>query len=146
MVLALELLNANDALNVLAEGSGEGRLGDQILVLALGVGSDQADAQGALSSGLGVDVRVRQDDLAGLQALLVDNVLLSGEHEPDGHVVVGIVAVGIGEQALLLVGSRLGRNVGLDLAHESLGGLQSLLGVELVGRRGGDFGHDGGLL
>ena len=144
-VLLLEFLNANDALDVLAEGGGEGRLGDHVLVLALRVGGDQANAQSGLASGLGVDVRVRQDDLAGLQALLVDNVLLGGEDEPDGDI-LGLVVVGVGEQALLLFGGRLGLDIGLDLFHEGLGSAQGLLGVELVGRRRGDLGDDGGLL
>jgi hypothetical protein len=69
---------------------------------------------------------VIKHDLAGLQALLVDNVLLGGEDEPDGDIVVGIVAVGIGEQAFLFVCGRLGRDVGLDLFHEGLGGAQCL--------------------
>lgn len=38
-------------------------------------------------------MRVRQDDLARLQALLVDNVLLGGESEPDRCVFVLVLLI-----------------------------------------------------
>jgi hypothetical protein len=68
----------------------ERRIGNNILDRALRVGSDEADAQVRR-----VIQRVWNADLAGLQAVLVNNVLLGGEDEPDGFVISGGFFVGV---------------------------------------------------
>jgi hypothetical protein len=69
---------------------GEGGVGDNVLHRALGVGGDEADAERRR----GIE-RVGDADLPRLQAVLVHDVLLGGEHEPDGFIVEGRIVVGV---------------------------------------------------
>ena len=78
--LGLELAKVDDAGDALAQVGGEALVGYNVLVGALRVGDDEAD----LGRLVGVE-RVRERDLAGLQAGLVGDVALGAQGEPDGR-------------------------------------------------------------
>jgi hypothetical protein len=116
--LGLDVGKVDDTGDALAQLSGELVRGDNVLVGALGVRGDEADG------GRLVRVeRVRQGDLAGLQAGLVGNVALGGQVEPDG------LGRGLG---IVLEQVALGRLAGLllrgllDVREEGLGRLEGL--------------------
>lgn len=117
--LGLELADIDDAGDALAQRLGEVVGGDNVLVGALGVGGDEA------YRGLLVRVeRVREDDLAGLEAVGVGDVALRGEGQPDGG--AGEVVFGVGEEVLLAGLLRLGGRGLLDVGEQRLGCLQGL--------------------
>jgi hypothetical protein len=119
--LGLELGEADDAGDALAQGLGELVRGDEVLVGALGVGRDETDG-GRLVLVEGV----RQADLAGLQARLVDDVALGRQRQPDGRLLGGLLAALVVEEVAL--GRLLGLLLGclLDVCDERLGGFQGL--------------------
>ncbi len=98
--LGLEVGDVDDAADALAQGLGEGGRGDNVLVGALRVGGDEADGQVLVRV-----ERVRQRNLAGLQAGLVGNVALGGQRQPDGRLGgEAFLVVFIGEQVALVGG------------------------------------------
>ena len=118
----------DDAGDAAAQGGGEFARRDDVLVGALRVRGDEADAQqgGVVDAGQ----RVRQGDLAGLQAGLVGDVALGGQGQPDGGVLQGVfdvvvvvaleeVALGGGVVCFLLGGL-------LDVCEQSFGGFEGL--------------------
>ena len=125
----------DDAGDAAAQGGREVTGRDDVLVGALGVRGDEADAQqgGVVEAGQ----RVRQGDLAGLQAGLVGDVALGGEGQPDGGVLQGVldVVVIVAEEAALgggVVCFLLGGL--LDVCEQCFGGFESL-------RRWGESGQ-----
>ena len=124
--LGLELGEADDAGDALAQVGGESLVVEEVLVGALGVGRDEADGDGLVRV-----ERVRQGDLAGLEAGLVRDVALGGQGEPDGRLVDVGLALGVVEDVLLggLVRLLLG---GLfDVREQGLGGFEGLWGGQV---------------
>lgn len=119
--LGLELAEVDDSGDALGQRGGEVLGGNNVLVGALRVGRQEADGGGLV----GVE-RVRQDDLAGLEAGLVGDVALGGQVEPDG-LLNGLVVV-VEEVAFCgLGGLVLGQLV--DVREEGLGGFEGLSSV-----------------
>ena len=84
---------------------------------------------------------MREQNLAGFQALGVDDVFFGGEDEPDGELVFGVgLSVGVGEKALRFCGGGSGKGgatfardfVGLDFGEEGSGGTEGLGRVEFA--------------
>lgn len=76
--LGLEMADVDDARDAVTQVLGELLRGDNVLVVALGVGDDDADGR------LVIGVQgVGKDDLGGLQTVCVGDVLLGGESKPD---------------------------------------------------------------
>lgn len=99
LVTSLQLAETDDLVDAGGNFFGENGVGNDVLDTALGIGSDQTDAEG-----WGRVEGVRDADLSGLQAVLVDNVLLCGEDEPDSLVVdrcLLIIGVVVTNQSLL---------------------------------------------
>ncbi|KAG9954579.1 ribosomal protein L1, partial [Aureobasidium melanogenum] len=138
LVLCLELLGAEDTVDAGGELGGEAFAGYDVLVLALGVGGDQADAQRGRGGGL---QREGNDDLAGLHLALIGNVFLGGDVEPDGGrgLVAVLVLVGVLEQVGLAAIVLARNRVAGDLLKQSSSSTESLRRVQLVGRAGGDL-------
>lgn len=82
LVSTLQLREANYPVDAGGEILREGRVGNDVLNRALRVRGDEANAE----RGRGIE-GVRNADFSGLQTVLVHDVLLSGEDEPDGFVV-----------------------------------------------------------
>lgn len=97
--LGLELGDVDDAPDALAQARGELVRGYNVLVCALRVGGDEADG-----NVLACVERVRQRDLAWLEACLVGDVALGCQRQPDGRLVgetfVGVVFIIFEEVAL----------------------------------------------
>lgn len=91
LVAGLELGESDDLLDARGEFLGESGVGNDILEAALGVGSDHADAERWRRV-----EGVRNSDLAGLQAVLIYDVLLGGKEQPHSLVVDrGILIIGV---------------------------------------------------
>lgn len=78
LVFGLQLADADDAGDALAEVGGEGRVGDDVFEGALGVGDDEAE--GGVWAGV---EGVGEGDLAGFEAGGRRYVVFCGEDEPD---------------------------------------------------------------
>lgn len=133
LVLGGQVLQVDDAGDALAQVLGEVIRGDDVLVVTLGLGDDQADG------GLGVVVqRVGEDDLGGLQLLGVVDVSLGGDGQPDGGLGDGEGFVVVGDIEDVLFGGVGGVVLGrlLDVCQERFGRFQCLPTV-LVSRGGG---------
>ena len=144
--LLLELVDADDAGDLCAERGGEvGGLVDEVLVCALGVLCEDAYPDVAADYGVGEGAVICQFSFAwfnlvniqlrGLQAAGVVDLLLGGDGEEDGLVLVhGVVLVGgeILHGGLFLLFLRML----LHVRNEALGGPFDLRGIQLVRRRG----------
>ena len=86
LVPRLQFREADHPVDTGGEILRERRVGDDVLDRALRVRGDQTDGRRGVES-------VGDADFAGLQAVLVHNVLFGGEHKPDGFVVKGRVLV-----------------------------------------------------
>lgn len=132
--LGRQVLEVDDARYALAQGVGEGVVGDEVLVVALGIRDNKAD--GGLVAFAALDW-VWQRNLGWLQLLGVMDVALGRNGQPDGRLgeredLVVVIVVGYVENVLLgRVGGGLGGSL-LDVCQESLGGLERLLGGELL--------------
>lgn len=114
----LEVADVDDAGDAVAQLLRELLGGDNVLVVALGVGDDDADGR------LVIGVQgVGKDDLGGLQTVGVGDVLLGGESKPDRGLGDGRLLIG---EKVLGNGSRGGGGL-LDVGEEGLGGLGDLL-------------------
>ena len=131
LVTGLELGESNDLVDARGEFGGEGRIGNNVLDIALRVGSNQADAErGRRVQG------VREADFSRLQAVLVHHVLLGGEDKPHGFIVqrcvlvIGLIVVA--NQSLLRRRLFLLVLAGLDVSQQCGG---SFLDLRVVSRR-----------
>lgn len=116
--LGLEVGNVDDAGDAVAQVLGELFGSDNVLVVALRVGDDDADGR------LVIGVQgVGEDDLGGLQTVGVGDVLLGGKGKPDWG--LGNSRLLIGEK-VLGNGSRGGGSL-LDMGEKGLGSLGDLL-------------------
>lgn len=116
--LGLEVGNVDDAGDAVAQVLGELFRSDNVLVVALRVGDDDADGR------LVIGVQgVGEDDLGGLQTVGVGDVLLGGEGKPDRGLGNGRLLIG---EKVLGNGSRGGGGL-LDVGEEGLGSLGDLL-------------------
>ena len=61
---------------------------------------------------------MRKCDLARLEALLVDDMFLRGQHQPDGDLVGRLIIVSVGKKGRLFGGFCVGGLIGLDLAEK----------------------------
>ena len=116
--LGLEMGDVDDAGDAVAQVLRELLRSDNVLVVALGVGDNDADG------GLVIGVQwVGKDNLGRLQTVGVGDVLLGGESKPDRGLGDGRLLIG---EEVLGNGGRGGGGL-LDVSEEGLGGFGDLL-------------------
>jgi hypothetical protein len=129
LVAGLKFRETNDLLDAGGKALGEGWVGNDILDATLGVGSDHTDTE----RGRCVE-RVRDADLAGLQAVLVHHMLLSGENEPDCFILgraVLVIGVIVANESLLGGGLLLFLLSRLDVLQQRGGSFEGLIGGKI---------------